>query len=38
MIYGDHKVISVNARGDVLRVLVEDMETGEREYRVIPMA
>ncbi|ASJ79594.1 hypothetical protein SEA_KALNOKY_91 [Mycobacterium phage Kalnoky] len=37
MIYGDHKVISVNARGDVLRVLVEDLETGERQYQVIPM-
>ncbi|QHB38114.1 hypothetical protein KIY75_gp88 [Mycobacterium phage Noelle] len=36
-VYGKHRVISQNAQGNVLRVLVENIETGDREYRVIPL-
>ncbi|AXQ52861.1 hypothetical protein SEA_JAYKAYELOWELL_85 [Mycobacterium phage Jaykayelowell] len=36
-VYGKHRVISQNAQGNVLRVLVEDIETGERSYRVISL-
>ena len=35
--YGDYKVISVNGAGNTLRVLVEHVETGQREYRVVSM-
>ncbi|AOT27508.1 hypothetical protein SEA_LITTLEGUY_88 [Mycobacterium phage LittleGuy] len=36
-VYGKYRVISQNAQGNVLRVLVEDTITGERSYRVIPL-
>jgi hypothetical protein len=36
-IYGDYRVITVNGAGDTLRVLVENLVTGEREYRVVGM-
>lgn len=36
--YGDYRVISCHAHGgDALRVTVEHVITGEREYRVIPL-
>jgi hypothetical protein len=35
--YGDYKILSVNGAGDTLRVLVEHVETGVREYRVASM-
>lgn len=36
-VYGEYKVISVNGSGDTLRVLVEHIPTGKREYRVVGM-
>ncbi|QXN73924.1 hypothetical protein SEA_EAGLEPRIDE_89 [Mycobacterium phage Eaglepride] len=37
MVYGNYRVISQCGQGNVLRVLVEDITTGQREYRVIPL-
>jgi hypothetical protein len=36
-IYGTSRVISVNGAGDTLRVLVEDIITGVRSYRVVSL-
>lgn len=35
-VYGNYRVIRVHATGGVMRVLVEDLTTHERSYRVIP--
>lgn len=37
MRYGDYRVIAVCGAGDVLRVLAENVITGEREYRVVAL-
>lgn len=37
MIYGNHPVIRQHAQGNVLRVWVEDITTGERRFVTVPL-
>lgn len=34
-VYGDHRIISVHAAGNVLRVLAQNLTTGNREYLAV---
>lgn len=36
-VYGHHRIISVHAAGEVLRVLAQNLKTGKREYLAVPL-